>query len=72
MYLTNSEIQQLDLLKKKRPSDRFLLMVQLIGGQIKAIKAGLKYKHPDINDEELEQYLKSLLSCYKSNNNNWL
>jgi hypothetical protein len=61
MYLTHSEIQQLDLLKKKRPSDRFLLMVQLIGGQIKALKAGLRYKHPDIDNEELEQCLKSTM-----------
>jgi hypothetical protein len=61
MYLTHSEIQQLDLLRGKRPSDRFSLMVQLIGGQIKAIKAGLRYKHPDINDEELERCLKATM-----------
>jgi len=61
MYLTHSGIQQLDLLKKKRPSDRFLLMVQLIGGQIEALKAGLRYKHPDIDNEELEQCLKSTM-----------
>ena len=61
MYLTHSEIQQLDLLRGKKPSDRFSLMVQLIGGQIKAIKAGLRYKHPDINDEELERCLKSTM-----------
>jgi len=61
MYLTHSEIQQLDLLKKKRPSDRFLLMVQLIGGQIEALKAGLRYKHPGIDNEELEQCLKSTM-----------
>ena len=61
MYLTHSEIQQLDLLKKKRPSDRFLLMVQLIGGQIETLKAGLRYKHPDIDNEELEQCLKSTM-----------
>jgi hypothetical protein len=61
MYLTHSEIQQLDLLKKKRPSDRFLLMRQLIGGQIAALKAGLRYKHPDIDNEELEQCLKSTM-----------
>ena len=59
MYLTHSEIRQLELLRKKRPSDRFLLMVQLVDGQIKALKAGLRYKHPDIDDEELEQCLKS-------------
>ena len=61
MYLTHSEIQQLDLLKGKKPLDRFLLMVQLIGGQIKALEAGLRYKHPDIDDEELEQCLKSTM-----------
>ncbi len=58
MYLTHPEIQQLDLLREKRPSDRFLLMAQLIGGQIEALKAGLRYKHPDIDEEELEQCLK--------------
>jgi hypothetical protein len=58
VYLTHPEIQQLDLLREKSPSDRFLLMVQLIGGQIEALKAGLRYKHPDIDEEELEQCLK--------------
>ena len=61
MYLTHSEIRQLELLRGKNPSDRFLLMVQLIDGQIKALKAGLRYKHPDIDDEELEQCLKSTM-----------
>jgi hypothetical protein len=61
VYLTHPEIQQLDLLRDKRPSDRFLLMVQLIVGQIKALKAGLRYKHPDIDEEELEQCLKSTM-----------
>ena len=61
MYLTRSEIQQLDLLRLKKPSERFSLMVQLIGGQIEAVKAGLKYKHPDIDNEELEQCLKSTM-----------
>ena len=61
MYLTHSEIRQLELLRKNSPSDRFLLMVQLIDGQIKALKAGLRYKHPDIDDEELEQCLKSTM-----------
>jgi hypothetical protein len=60
MYLTHSEIQQLDLLKKKSPSDRFSLMIQLIGDQIEAMKAGIKHKNPtNISDKELEQYLKT-------------
>lgn len=61
MYLTHSEIQQLELLRENSPSDRFLLMVQLVDGQIKALKAGLRYKHPDIDDEELEECLKSTM-----------
>lgn len=58
MYLSHSEIQQLDLLKNKKPSERFLLMVQLIGTQFESMKAGLKYQNPDANREELEQCLK--------------
>ncbi len=61
MYLTPSEIRQLELLRENSPSDRFLLMVQLVDGQIKALKAGIRYKHPDIDDEELEQCLKSTM-----------
>ncbi len=61
MYLTHSEIRQLELLRKNSPSDRFLLMAQLVDGQIKALKAGLRYKHPDIDDEALEQCLKSTM-----------
>ncbi len=59
MYLTHSEIQQLDLLKKKTPSERFSLMTQLIGDQIEVMKAGLRFKNPDYDDKELEQCLKS-------------
>ncbi len=59
MYLTHSEIQQLDLLKKKAPSDRFSLMIQLISDQFEAMKAGLRYKNQNINNKELEQCLKS-------------
>lgn len=59
MHLTPSEIQQLDLFKKKSPSDRFLLMTQLINDQIEAMKAGLRYKKPNIDDKELEQCLKA-------------
>ena len=59
MYLTHSEIQQLDLLKKRSPSDRFLLMSQLINDQFEVMKAGLKYKNPNIDEKELKQCLKS-------------
>ena len=59
MYLTHSELQQLDLLKRKKPSDRLLLMAQLIDIQIEAMKAGIKYRNPTIDSKELEQCLKS-------------
>ncbi len=59
MYLTHSEIQQLDMLKKKSPSERFLLMSQLINDQFEVMKAGLKYKNPNISEKELKQCLKT-------------
>jgi len=59
MYLTHSEIRQLDLLKKKSPSERFLLISQFINDQFEAMKAGFKYKNPNIDERELEQCLKS-------------
>jgi hypothetical protein len=58
MRLSDSEIKQLDLLKKKSPAERFLLMAQLIQGQIEAIKAGIRYKNPDITEKDLKKCLK--------------
>jgi len=58
MYLSNSELKQLELLKKKSPVARFLMMAELIEGQIEVMKAGLKYKNPKMNDKELNQCLK--------------
>jgi hypothetical protein len=59
MYLSHSELQQLDLLMKKSPSERFLLMAQLIGDQIEAMKAGIKYKNPAMDNKELYKCLKT-------------
>ncbi|MDP3731961.1 MAG: hypothetical protein Q8R31_02875, partial [Candidatus Omnitrophota bacterium] len=65
MYLSLSERRQLDLLKKKSPVDRFLLMAQLIEEQIEAMKAGLRYRSPELNDRELEKCLKErMLEIY--------
>jgi hypothetical protein len=47
------------MLKKKNPSERFLLMSQLINDQFEAMKAGLKYKNPNIDENELKQCLKA-------------
>ncbi len=59
MNLTHSEIQQLDLLKKRSPTDRFLLMSQLINDQFEAMKAGIRYKNPTIDEKELKQCLRT-------------
>jgi hypothetical protein len=59
MCLSYIEIQQLNLLKKKLPEDRFLLMSQLINAQFEAMKSGLKYQNPNMNDKELEKCLKN-------------
>ncbi len=34
-------------------------MIQLISDQIEVMKAGLRYKNPDMDDKELEKCLKS-------------
>lgn len=58
MYLSRSELQQLDLLKKKIPAERFVLMLQLIEEQVEAMRAGIRYQNPDMNEGEVEQCLK--------------
>ena len=55
MFLSNSELKQLDLLKKKTPQERFMMMVQLINAQLEAIKAGIRYKYSNISEEELKR-----------------
>lgn len=58
MYLSNSELEQLNLLKKRTPVERFIIMAQLIAGQVEAMKAGIKYRNPHITKEELGQCLR--------------
>lgn len=65
MYLSTSELRQLELLKKKSPQERFVFMLQLIDGQLEAMKAGIRYRNPIINDEELRKCLKErMLKIY--------
>jgi hypothetical protein len=65
MYLSRSEIKQLDLLKKKSPIDRFLLMAQLIEGQIEAMRAGIKYQNPNLDEKGLKQcFRERMLKIY--------
>lgn len=59
MHLSVSELKQLNLLKKKTPSERFSMMTQLIENQIEAMKAGIRYRNPDITDKELEKCLRA-------------
>jgi hypothetical protein len=58
MALTFAEAKQLELLKKMRPVDRFLLMTQLINAQFEAMKAGLRYMNPNLSESELNQCLR--------------
>jgi hypothetical protein len=58
MYLSASELKQLDLLKEKSPQARFALMLELIDAQLEAMRAGIRYRNPDISNEELEKCLK--------------
>lgn len=65
MYLSASEIKQLELLKNKSPSERFGFMLGLIEGQLEAMKAGIRYRNPKIKDEELKKCLKErMLKIY--------
>ena len=65
MYLSNSELKQLDLLKKKSPVERFIIMTQLIAGQIEAMKAGIRYQNPNLDEKGLEQCFKErMLKIY--------
>ncbi|MEK7850225.1 MAG: hypothetical protein AAB213_05380 [Candidatus Omnitrophota bacterium] len=58
MYLTISELRQLDLLKKKSPAQRFAFMLELIEEQLEAMRAGIRYANPNMSEKELEKCLK--------------
>jgi hypothetical protein len=58
MFLSESQIRQLHLLKKKAPGERFFIMARLIAGEIEAMKAGIKYSKAGINEKELDKCLK--------------
>ena len=65
MHLSPSEIRQLELLKKRSPAQRFLLMTQLIAGQIEAMKAGIRHQNPNLNEKGIRQCLKErMLKIY--------
>jgi hypothetical protein len=57
MELDPLEIEHLHLLKQKKPIERFLMMAQLIQTQIEAMKAGIRYRFPAFNEEEVHRCL---------------
>jgi hypothetical protein len=57
-HLSHSELQQLDLLKRRSPAERFLLMAGLIEEQIEVMKAGIRYKNPNFDGKEVMRCLK--------------
>ncbi len=65
MHLSVSELKQLELLKKKSPQERFGMMLGLIQQQLEAMKCGIKYENPGMNEEELRGCLKKrMLEIY--------
>ncbi len=57
MSMSESELKQIELLRKKTPVERFLLMGQLIDDQFEVMKAGIKHRNPGMSDEELHKCL---------------
>lgn len=48
---------QLNLLRGKSPSQRFAIMVDLIGSQIEAMRSGIRHRNPKISDKEVKKCL---------------
>lgn len=68
MYLSVSELKQLELLKKKSPQERFGMMLGLIQQQLEAMKSGIRYRNPGISEEELKVRLKErMMEIYSDN-----
>jgi hypothetical protein len=56
------EKHQLELLKRKKPVERFLLMARLIQDQYDAMRAGIRHQRPELSEEELEKWLRKRMS----------
>lgn len=67
MYLSKSEIKQIERLRQNTPQERFELMLQLINVQRGAMKAGIRSKNPDITEGEMTQCMKvKMMQIYSS------
>jgi hypothetical protein len=62
MYLSASEIKQLEILGRKKPVERFLIMLDLIEGQLEAMRAGIRHQNPAFSDEEVELCLRQRIT----------
>ena len=58
MKLSGADIKQIEILKKKAPVERFKMMLDLIGGQLDAMRAGIRHNNPAFSEEEVEKCLK--------------
>ena len=57
-----AERHQLELLKRKKPVERFLIMARLIQDQFDAMRAGIRHQHPELSAKELEECLRARMS----------
>lgn len=60
--MDQSEKHQLELLRQKKPLERFLLMSRLIQNQVDAMRAGIRHLHPGMPEKELRECLKTRMN----------
>ncbi|MBI4803582.1 MAG: hypothetical protein HY796_13770 [Elusimicrobia bacterium] len=56
--MTKADIKQLEMLRTKTPEQRFAMMVDLIGAQFDAMRAGIKFQNPEAAEPELDRLFK--------------
>lgn len=58
MKYSKAYIKQLEMLSVKTPAERFLIMTDLIEGQLEVMRAGIRFQNPKFTNEEIEKCLK--------------
>ena len=58
MEFSKAYIKQLEILGLKTPAERFLIMTDLIEGQIEVMRAGIRFQNPKFTSKEIEKCLK--------------
>lgn len=56
--MTKAEMKQLEMLRVKTPEQRFAMMVDLIGAQFNAMRAGIKFQNPEAAEPQLARLFK--------------